>query len=313
VRSALHMAEVRLIKTDLPNDRKKPIKDAISLLYKRHVSKASDKKNKNASRGDFAKALKMSLDESFGLHWHVLVGEKLGFACKKRNQTMALFRVEESMVIIWQSPGIEAPEPAAEAADVAEEGSRVADASPNIKVLEPEKLEDGSTTADVVAALRSELAGADTGDTQELASALRTRLTADFGTIWHVAAGNDFVLEAAENRRNHVLLSANKMRIVCFQHEQVQGGIKVDWVKLLGSLPYLLLGIFCFAYMCLNLLCKDKPDPSQMHSIRNRVCGTDWEGNLKYVPVAALVCLFVSKRANRSAAAAAGGSKAKTA
>jgi len=160
-----------------------------------------------------------------------------------------------------------------------------------------------------------------------LAAAVRKRLTADFGTIWHVAAGNDFVLEAAENRRNHVLLSlplpGNKghshTRLVCFQHEQFKGGSNIDWPRLLKSLPYLLLAIFCFGYMTLNTVCKEEnPDPSQKlrQRIRSTFCDTDWEGNMQYVAAAALVCFFLTRRAGRAASSSSsdgGGGKAKTA
>lgn len=178
-----------------------------------------------------------------------------------------------------------------------------------IKVLEPEKPEEGSKTAEVIAALRSELASAGANaDTQALALQLRKRLTADFGTIWHVTTGHDFVLEAAENRRNHVLLSTNKMRIVCFQHEQFKGGTKVDWGKLLSTLPYFLLAFFCFSYMTLNSMCNEEnPDPSQKlrQSIRTRFCSGDWEGNLQYVGGGALACFFLSRRAKRAASSSA--------
>merc|ERR1719188_1496948 len=116
--------------------------------------------------------------------------------------------------MIWQSPGIEEPDPLARDADEAkppEETGEGADGSkaaepPTIKRIEPKEIEDGSSVAKVEEALLDELSRANPGgDKQVLASAVRKRLTDDFGTIWHVAAGNDFVLEAAENRCNHML------------------------------------------------------------------------------------------------------------
>ncbi len=34
-----------------------------------------------------------------GPHWHVLVGTSLGFACKKRNKTMGVWRIDNTMAL----------------------------------------------------------------------------------------------------------------------------------------------------------------------------------------------------------------------
>lgn len=303
------MVEVRVLRTDLPAKHRKPILEAVELLYTRHVKSAGDKQNKNTRRANFAQALKQSLDESFGFHWHILVGEKIGFACKKRNETMGVWKISDGsdaavMVVIWQSPGIEEPEPAAgDAGEEPQEAQAAGQAS--VRVLEPAKVEEGSETASVVASLRSELGrrgDLGTVDSQELAQVLRRRLTTDIGPIWHLAVGHDFVLEAAEDRRNHVALVAGKVRVVCFRHEQFKGGSNVDFGKILASLPYLFLAIFCLGYMTLTSVCKEEPaaaESSFRAGIRQRFCHLDWENYLSYFAGAALVCLFLGRRGRR--------------
>merc|ERR1719394_618854 len=132
----------------------------------------------------------VSLDESFGEHWHVLVGGKNGFACKKRNNTMGVWKIDEGKsaftVVIWQSPGIEEVQATANVddapcADVSEDSDLTKGKSTQvtIRVLEPGGVEDGTETAAVVELLRSDLAkrNIDNTDMQELARAIRTSLT----------------------------------------------------------------------------------------------------------------------------------------
>lgn len=327
---------VRLVRTDLPPKQRKPIREAIQILYKR-TFKNGDSKDKrggssrNAQRAELAKALKHSLDQSFGPHWHVLVGEKSGFACKKRNETMAIWRVDENQVVMWQSPGIEEPE-AEEASpnesrsessegnvDAAAEGEGVeskeavdagvqkkddmAESAGIIKVLEPAKLEEDSEEARVVDLLRKELATPES-DRQLLSARVRRRLTEEFGTIWHVMAGSDFAVEAAVDRRNHVLVTSGKTRLLCFQHEQFKGGTKVEWGKITKALPYLLLTILCLAFMTMQAMCGDEEPVAGSQSkfqifLREKLCQGDWESRMQYLGVGALGCLAMTRFAKR--------------
>lgn len=281
-----------MVRTDLPKERKRPIQQAIEVLYERSFKGDKEKRSRNASRAEFASALKGSLDESFGEHWHVLIGDRTGFACKKRTETMAVWKIEENIVVMWQSPGYEEPGSNAAIPDGAGEKSKPGEA---VKILEPEKVDDDTELAKVVDVLREELKTIE-DDPQVLAQRLRNRLAADFGPIWHVVVGSDFVVEAAENRRNHVLLTAGKTRVVCFQHEQFTQGIKIDWAKIFRSAPYLLLAVFCLAYLTLNQVCVEGAELSGFQlNIRDRFCTKDWESQVHKVGVGAVVCLFAGR------------------
>mmetsp|Transcript_57627 Transcript_57627/g.166862 ORF Transcript_57627/g.166862 Transcript_57627/m.166862 type:complete len:334 (-) Transcript_57627:113-1114(-) len=308
--------EARLVRSDLPATHRKPITQALVELYKRNVVDSKDKKNKNAKRADFARAMKASLDTSFGTHWHVLVGERLGFACKKRNETMGMWKIDDTMIVIWQSPGIEPPEeegaptpwaapapgaPAAEA-DVASSGKQ----APKVLEPPPEEIQTGSDVAKVAELVCEEMARQH-DDTQLMALDIRRQLTSEFGTIWHVVAGSDFVLEAAEDRRNHVLVTTGRTRLVCFQHEQFKGGFKIDWDKLFTAMPYFVLAFICFSFMTMGAICRDaEPDPRSPFRamLHRRVCGENAEDNLQYYGGGALIVMFIIRRAFKTTKAA---------
>merc|ERR1712085_178194 len=83
-------------------------------------------------------------------------------------------------------------------------------------------VEEGSEVSRAIAVMHDVLRENSSEDVQELSKLLRRRLTKELGTIWHIAAGSNFIIEPAENCRNFVLASFSKdMRIVCFQHEQM--------------------------------------------------------------------------------------------
>lgn len=307
------MVEIKFVRADLPQTHVKPIQEALTTLHKRCVvaNKDNKKKSKSAQRTDFAKALKLSLDDSFGPHWHVIVGEKIGFACKKRQHTMGVWKIDGTMVVIWQSPGIESDVPAATSAPspTATETDSVADSSEAaaaIRVLEPATIEEDSEVGRVVAALREELARRpdEETDMQSLAQDVRERLTTAFGTIWHVIAGAEFVIEAAEDRRNHVVVVMGKTRLVCFQHEQFKGGREIDFEKIINALPYLLLAFMCFAFMTFNTVCKEEfPDPHSPFRamLHRKFCGGHIsENTLQYYGGGALVVFFMGRRTYRT-------------
>merc|ERR1719277_578400 len=226
------------------------------------------------------------------------------------------------MVVLWQSPGIEEKESEAETdanSGAAAEGEKPSEndegqssasvAASTIRVLEPAQLEEGSETAAVAAALRGELAAREGEDVQVLAPALRKRLTTDFGTIWHVVAGSDFVVETAENCRNYVLATTGKTRVVCFQHEQFKGGTTINWDRVINSAPYLLLTILLLGFMTMNAVCKDEaPDPHSPFQamLHRKLCGPEAEQKLTYVGGGILVLFFMGRRTSRSSRVARG-------
>lgn len=314
------MEAVRLARSDLPAKQRKPITDAVQLFYHQHVKKGDAKRAKTSKWADFAKELKQSLDGNLGPHWHVLVGAKLGFACKKRNGTMAVLRVQDCMVVVWQSPGLEEPEPlgpeapdAGAAADDSpaadsgggEESSPAAAGAPTLKVLEPSAIEAGSDREKVVAVLKEEFRN--TEDMQALAQAVRKRLTAELGTIWHVVTGTEFVAEVAEDARNYVIAQAGKRRIVCFQHEQFCPRT-IHWKVIMSALPYLFVTIFLLGYMTMNSLCGDEitPDRTVSLKMKARLCHGDWESKVNVLGICAMVSLFLTRMTNRMGKSGAG-------
>lgn len=306
-----------MIRSDLPAVQKKSVRDAIKLLWELHVegrggktNKKDDEEEESASAekkrasnhkenvkksdkwADFARALKASLDKHCKPHWHVFVGCSLGFACKKRNETMAIFRVGEESgpctVIVYQSPGIEipssldrAPQPQAfgdrreneeipegeedaAAEERPEEVKEEEKPTPLFRVLEPPTgdVAEESEVARVIDTVR-EVAQANADATaQSLATSLRAGLMAAHGPIWHVIAGSEFASDVAVDRRNYVLATVgtgkSAKRMLVFQHEQFVEAV-FDWKRLLNALPYLLIVLFMMSVLTTSALCDQPP------------------------------------------------------
>mmetsp|Transcript_126255 Transcript_126255/g.252203 ORF Transcript_126255/g.252203 Transcript_126255/m.252203 type:complete len:341 (+) Transcript_126255:98-1120(+) len=327
-------ADVRVIcrRSDIPPKKRRATQEALRLLYYQNVKKREGDKKRTRSTclAEFAQSLKESLDSSFGFHWHVIVGNQVGFACKKRDKTMGMWNVEDSLtVVVWQSPGIEVLEsphsseatadpstPDADSGSVREsdgEGNKAtvqgpcADAnkeqskssSTKFRILQPSTIEDGSTVDQTIAVLKEELLKSPLeDDVQILAQTLRTALTAKMGPIWHVIVGEDFVVEAASNRRSFVLVAMGKMRVVCFQHEQKTGGSTVDWDRVFRSLPYLALALFCAAYMALQYLCGDSTPPTGawLAWTYSKGCYDGWKSDMNMVGALTVGGLFLYRK-----------------
>lgn len=311
------MVEFKLCSTDLPAKQRKPVSEAVRVFYNKLVgdlgSEAGDKQRKEKIRRwtEFAKSMKASLDTNLGPHWHVLVGTSLGFACKKRHATMGVWRAGTVMIVIWQSPWIEGPATAPDVSEesaVANDPTEVANADVAesrrevvLKVVEPPKVAADSGEETAVSVLRTALGTLPedvTADTQKLAQALRAKLMTELGPIWHVVVGTEFAAKVAEDRRNYLVVTFGRLRIVCFQHEQYQGGSRIDWEKLFKALPYLLIVIACFGYMAMQGVCGDEPRANQKWAwwLRQNFCSSDWESQIGYVAAAALVLSFVARK-----------------
>lgn len=284
------------------------MQDAVELLYTRHVKDCDDKKKKEVNRwSTFAQELKKSLDRYCDPDWHVIVGRAVGYACKKRDKTMAAWYVDNNCtVVIWKSPGIELiPPPETPApATGAEPAETAAVDVVKVHVVEPATVEAGSEIETVISALNEEALVTSVKDVEAFAQAFRKRLTKELGTIWHVVSGTEFVVEMASERRNYVLATVGKARIVCFQHEQFTH-TKVDWQKIFKSVPYLLAVVFCFGYMGLNFICAESytPTTSAGNRIRGAFCSDNWESYIGMVGAAAIGSLLVFRTLNKVAAA----------
>eukprot|EP00930_Biecheleria_cincta_P071206 TRINITY_DN58726_c0_g1_i1.p1 TRINITY_DN58726_c0_g1~~TRINITY_DN58726_c0_g1_i1.p1 ORF type:complete len:317 (-),score=74.52 TRINITY_DN58726_c0_g1_i1:35-985(-) len=299
----------KLVKSDLRGKDRKRFTDAVTMMWDKHVTNGaagnrqkSQEKSRERRWEAFARALKASLDKNLGAHWHVLCGTSLGYACKKRNNTMGVWRLEDCMVLIWKSPGIEEISPEAEpAAKEAEGESGERLKRPKPQLVQPEKVDEDSELGRIWAMLNRELSEIKESEGHAVATQLRQRLTTEFGTIWHVVAGTSFAMEAAENARNMLLISTGKLRVACFQHEQMSEGVfsGIDFALLLEGLPYLLAALVCFAYMGLAGLCKEgapKPKLSLAQMAQEKMCYDDWQSDLAMVGAVILGGALVTKR-----------------
>lgn len=291
--------EARLQKYDLhPRDRQK-IQDAVNTYYNLHVKFNQDQDLSEEERWAlFAKILKHALDRNLGEHWHVAVGTTLGYACKVRQKAMGVWKFgtarDGCVVVIWKSPGIEPLDNLAVRSS-GKDDSKVLKLRKKTKVIFQS---DGDGVGEVIDAVCHEMSSiSDTKDEQVLATTLRKRLTSDFGPIWHVLAGCKFIVEPAVNCRKQFCIEIAGMRILGFQHEQLNSGIlsSLDFPRVLKAMPYLLMTLLCFGYMGFASLCKEgvaEQPGSILHSLKQRLCQENWEVSLRTLGVIVIGLAF---------------------
>jgi len=192
------------------------------------------------------------------------------------------------------------------------DGCTSQEGAPSVHVVRPAagEVEEGSEVATAIAVIRDVLQENSAADAVDLSKLLRRRLTKELGTIWHVAAGSNFIIEPAENCRNFVLASFGKdMRIVCFQHEQMNGN-RIEWTKVLSSLPWLMVVLACFIYMSFQGICSDKTETSgpgrgSNFAVRwfeeNLCTKKDWESEVGLMVVITLGVSLAAKKYLKSA------------
>lgn len=298
--------------------------DAVKLLYERVVdgeesTKETSKKRNRAGRlGDFVRALKTSLDKAYKPNWHVMAGNSLGFACKNRGRTVGVWHIftdeddkdkgERLMVVIWKSPLLE-PQSEGDDASAASSAGEAAEGSTgehSLHLIQPlaADVQEGSQVDRTIGIVRDIISRSASADNVEIAKRLRRRLTAELGTIWHVAVGREFVIEPATDCRNFVMGCFRKdVHVVCFQHEQAAEQ-KLDLRKILTSLPYLLVVFICFGYMAFTNICGQgsftSPSTGSNFLVRfveNRVCTKqDWEWELGIAAIASVSTSVFAKK-----------------
>ena len=279
--------EAKLLKQDLPARDRKRVQDAVNTYYNLHVKFNKEKLSQEEKWRLFARILKNAMDRNLAAHWHVAVGNGVGYACKVRQRAMGIWKFPDGcQVVLWKSPGLEPAQPAESVAR--EEGGK--------KKAVKAKVLFGEAKAEVQAVCE-EMSLVDTKDAQVLAMAIRKRLTKDFGPIWHVLAGPSFVVEMGQDCRNEFGIQVGDTRIVGFQHEQLDGGLfpSLDLPKLLSAVPYLLMLLLCFGYMALSSLCKDIPESEALRYLNQQICGGSWEPMLRNVGVVVIVSAFCSR------------------
>ena len=309
--------EGRLQKHDLPPRDRKKVQDAVNTYYNLHVKFNRDKDLTTQERWtQFAKILKNALDRNLGEHWHVAVGNSLGYACKVRQRAMGVWkfgsRDDGCVVVIWKSPGIEPQKNEAEAEEA--EAEKAEKAEKTKKKTKAKETKDPTViyhtyseeTTKIVETVCKEVANLDTKDEQLVATTLRKRLTTDFGPIWHILTGSKFVVEPAGNCRNRFCIEAGGMQVLGFQHEQLSTGLlpSLDFATVLKALPYLLMTFLCFAYMGLSSLCKEVPEGQQPDAIlgflKEKLCHENWELSLRTIGVIVIGSAFCLRAMPRS-------------
>lgn len=296
---------IKCTRSDLPMQQRKFTTELIQGLWVKAINECKDPKRTDAQRrSDFCAALKSILDRKTKPGWHVLCGENIGYALKKRNKTMGVWKVgEKSTVICYRSPGIEEA-PAIPPKELPAGEPRT------IRIVRPQKIEDASGTAKTVEIMREFARTGPPADDQAAAQALRQLLIKGIGPIWHVAIGNHFEFDAAEDRRNEVIAMLGNSRVVVFQHEQFEGW-NIEWDKIFNAFPYLLLIIFCFTLMLQHRICEldqieesghgldttesttSRPPPSGTF-LERQLCGENAEFRIYSMGCAALVLLVTN-------------------
>lgn len=218
---------------------------------------------------------------------------------------MGVWRVgDKSSVVLYRSPGIEP-------ADTSPPEEPPAGEPRTIKIVRPEKLEEGSGAAAAAEVIREFARMGPPTDDQVAAQVLRRRLVKALGPIWHVAVGPNFEFDATEDRRNEVIAFLGKSKVVVFQHEQFEGW-NIEWSKIFNAVPYLLLVIFCFAMMAQQRICDPdgllepsghevlnstetttRPPPSGTF-LERQLCGEKAEGRIYTIGVVGLVFLVTN-------------------
>lgn len=255
--------------------------------------------------------------------WHIFPPDKEN----KDNNTKS----ERLMVVIWKSPGIEVITPESEEVEgekaetekleaddkIESENARPAEdsalpetqpaaGSASLHVIQPHAadIEAGSEVERVIGVLRESVRQNSSAEAVKLSKLIRRHLTKEVGTIWHVAVGRDFVIEPAVNRTNFVLASLGKdYHIVCFQHEQ-KDPPRINWKRIISSLPWLLVVLICFGYMMFHNICEkdDRAQPAKERSglslyLYNRICTKeDWEMEFGVMALLTLASSLIAKK-----------------
>mmetsp|Transcript_41938 Transcript_41938/g.100797 ORF Transcript_41938/g.100797 Transcript_41938/m.100797 type:complete len:326 (-) Transcript_41938:167-1144(-) len=272
--------ESRVVTTAMGRKDAKFIRDACSEIYMRCVfqtdadlKEKKDKKKltKEEKHQDFVTSLKYVLDNRFQPHWHVVCGDKLGFACKYRLGQMIKIKLNDGsydwskssqgglLIVCYKSPGEEGVlTPLTEDQKKARKSQTVpksfkVDSRPK---AESAKYEEGVTDK-AVETITTCLSEMSLEDEQFFATYLRRQLTEASSPVWHVLVGSDFYIAPAENVRSEIWASVGKVKLNVFRHEQVMAG-QWNTAKIMQAVPYLIVIIACIAYIMRKGMCEDE-------------------------------------------------------
>lgn len=299
-----------MYKTDMIGKDIKAVTGVVNAAYGRFLGSSKGLENVRHDKinkwTELARGLKASLDSSLGPHWHVLLGTHLGFAAKKRNQNMGIWRAGPLMLVVWRSPGREEqPEASLVIASAAPADHAAEPGRFSLRLAQPKSVAAGSSEEMIASAVKTELSSmpeSDLSNMEKFAQRVRSRLLEDMGPIWHVIVGSEFAVEMADDRRNHVVMTYGKTRIVCFQHEQeLRCRARVDWEKMFFRCwPWLLAVLVCFLGMALHMVCGGKEpalDRKWAWRLRGQVCIEGLGSNAGVVVATALVTSILARGA----------------
>jgi len=248
--------DVVTTRSDMKSKDRRFVRDSVEIIYNKVSQDPSIPAAKKMYQ--FVKLLKNLLDRRFRPRWNVLCGQNVGYSAKFRKGTLGIYRMNKTYtVVVYKSP-------AKEIVDTQSPLWEVPTSVPKRQVEFLHAPDEGANsftldTSKIKEFLQKTCVHLEKDDDPlDLSVKVRNLLTREFGQIWHVYVGSDFIAECASNRRNDFLLQIGKTKLLCFQHEQLDPP-RVDWLKLLNAIPYVLFLFFIVMFMMHNSMCGEKP------------------------------------------------------
>jgi hypothetical protein len=214
-----------------------------------------------------------------GSGWHVALGSSFAYALKTHKKSAVVISIGAWKVVVWRSPAFELEDVdtvrirAELKLSGPDEEARKVSRSKETRFLEkpdPASEEYDEIYPSVLLSLKSVLEDPESPKEAELlAKAVRRRLTAEFGPVWHVIVGSNFLCEVSSSGREGMCgVSCRQgekgLRVFVFRHKNIEteSGImavwrRVDLSAILSALPYFLILLFAFFYTVLKSHCWD--------------------------------------------------------
>jgi len=248
--------DVITTRSDMKKKDRRFVRDSVAIIYQKVRRDPSIPPVKKMYK--FVTMLKNLLDRRFRPRWNVLCGQNVGYSAKFRKGTLGIYKMDKTYsVVVYKSP-------ATEIVDAQAPLWEIPTAVPKRQVEFLHYPQEGAISYTLDTSKIKEFLqrtcvhfGKD-DDPLDLSAKVRNLLTREFGQIWHVYVGSDFIAECANNRRNDFLISVGKTKLLCFQHEQ-HDPPRVDWLKLLNALPYAMFMVFILLFLAFSAMCGENP------------------------------------------------------
>ena len=221
---------------------------------------------------EFLRAVQAVIDHRFPGHggWHCALAPGRGtfaYAVKARKgSSSVVMKLSRGTLLLWRSPAIEVEDRAV--LDLRLEKAREsspAHGSGALRVLKAPALGDPAYSNLVPRALAVLEHVPPCEDVELCAKSIRTRLTAELGTVWHVLVGkNHMVLPSRTSTSCHLEVEVGGHRITVFNHRNTQSSSLaspsrllqyIDPSTLLSLAPVLLFLLFSLWFSALRRHC----------------------------------------------------------